>query len=59
MNIYKIKKEQVRASAIDWQQDFSQQFNLSYEDIAEVQELYYRLGKRYGLLREFKKNGIC
>lgn len=31
---------------------------MSYNELAEVGERFYTLGKRYGLLKEFRDNGI-
>ena len=31
---------------------------MSYNELAEVGERFYNLGKRYGLLKEFRANGI-
>ena len=31
---------------------------MSYSELAEVGERFYTLGKRYGLLKEFRENGI-
>ena len=33
--------------------------NLSYAELAEAGKHFEKLGKRFGLLREFKENGIC
>ena len=54
---YQEKKEYVRQKAIDWQNSF--QYCLwSYGEVAEFQAKFERLGKRFGLLKEFKENGI-
>ena len=31
---------------------------MSYNELAEAGERFYTLGKRYGLLKEFRDNGI-
>ena len=31
---------------------------MSYNELAEASERFYTLGKRYGLLKEFRDNGI-
>ena len=31
---------------------------MSWNELAEVSERFYTLGKRYGLLKEFRENGI-
>lgn len=58
MSNYQKRKEAVREAAIDWQASFAS-IVWSYGEVAEWQEKFYRLGKRYGLLREFHENGIC
>lgn len=50
-------KELVRAIALDWQDDFSQH-NYSYCDIADWVSFFEEYGKKYGLLKEFRENGI-
>lgn len=55
---YQQKKEQAREQAIDWQYETAEQ-NLSYGELAEAGEHFEKLGRRYGLLQEFRENGIC
>ncbi len=55
---YEKRKAEVRKEAIEWQADFCNH-DYSYGEIADKQEYFRRLGKRYGLLREFKENAIC
>lgn len=55
---YQEKKEKVRQKAIEWQLDFSNH-NYSYLELMEWGDYFYKLGKRYGLLKEFHENGIC
>lgn len=55
---YEIKKEMARREAIDWQNDFCNH-NYSYGELAEFGYYFEKLGKRYGLLKEFRENGIC
>ena len=55
---YQQKKEQAREQAIDWQYETAEQ-NLSYGELAEAGEYFEKLGRRYGLLLEFRENGIC
>lgn len=57
MNKYQEQKEKVRNTAIEWQNVAAVQ-NLSYADIVEIADYFRPLAKRYGLLREFKENGI-
>lgn len=58
MSKYYEMKAKIRAEAIDWQRGFSEH-NYSWEEIAEFSHYFYKMGKRYGLLREFRENGIC
>ncbi len=52
-----IKKDILREFAIEWQTRFSE-FNYSYYELADWQTFFEEYGKRYGLLREFRENGI-
>jgi len=56
-NKYMIQKENARQKAIEWQFDFSNK-NYSYYDLMIQQEKFYKLGKKYGLIKEFRENGI-
>ena len=55
---YEMKKEMARQEAIDWQKDVTNH-NYSYGELAEFVMHFEKLGKRYGLLKEFRENGIC
>lgn len=57
MSKYQIKKEEARQEAIDWQHSFGDVL-YSYEEIRIQLNKFYKLGKRYGLLTEFRENGI-
>lgn len=57
MSKYYELKEKARQEAIDWQLDFSNH-SYSYYELMEFGEYFYKLGKRYGLLREFRENCI-
>lgn len=50
-------KEQARELAIDWQ-NWAWDIDLSYSELAEWQDLFYALARKYHLIREFKENGI-
>ena len=50
---YQELKARARNKAIDFQ--FC---GLSYEGLMIAQNYFYRLGKRYGLLQEFRDNGV-
>lgn len=54
---YKELKEEAREKAIDWQLEFSQKDHYMSE-YAYWEEKFTKLGKRYGLLKEFRENGI-
>lgn len=55
---YKQLKEEARQKAIDTQNEISEK-NLSWWDVAQLGDYFEKLGKRYGLLKEFRENGIC
>ena len=55
---YETKKEMARQEAIDWQNEF-RNHNYSYEELAEFGYHFEKLGIKYGLLKEFRENGIC
>lgn len=55
---YQERKEQVRQEAIEWQLDFCNH-NYYWSELAEWESYFYKLGKRYGLLKEFHENAIC
>lgn len=57
MNYYQRSKEIIRQAAIDWQKSFESCL-YSCEEIVEWQNKFEKLGKRYGLLTEFRENGI-
>lgn len=54
---YQEKKADVREKAINFQQMFSE-YDFSYSEIIEYQDYFQKQGKRYGLLKEFRENGI-
>ena len=51
-------KAAARDKAIEWQLE-SAEMSLSYEGLVKAQDYFQKLGKRYGLLTEFRENGIC
>ena len=57
MSKYAEKKEQVRQQAIDWQRDFCNH-NYSYGELAFYSDYFEKLGRRYGLIKEFRENAI-
>lgn len=54
---YAERKEAARQIAIDWQLNESD-YPYSYGGMAILTDYFYKLGKRFGLLREFRENGI-
>lgn len=58
MKTYAERKAEVRERAIQWQIDFADRV-ISWGELAEETAEFERLGRRYGLLTEFRENGIC
>lgn len=54
---YQERKERAREIAIDWQ-DKTAGKCLYMSELAEAGEYFYKLGRRFGLLREFRENAI-
>ncbi len=54
---YQELKERAKNIAIDWQHNDGD-YPYSYEGLSILQDYFYKLGKRYGLLKEFRENGI-
>lgn len=54
---YKEKKAYLINLAIDWQTNYSG-LNWSYSELIEIQNFFEKNAKRYGLIKEFKENGI-
>ena len=54
---YTEAKAMARKLAIDWQHETGQ-INISCCELAEAGERFNKLGKRFGLLCEFRENGI-
>lgn len=57
MNNYRAAKEKTRQEAIDWQ-DYFRETSMSWGELAYWQKYFETIGKRYGLLTEFRENGI-
>ena len=55
---YREKQNNLLELAKDWQLHFSY-LPWSYSELAEIENWLYKNAKRYGLLREFRVNGIC
>ena len=54
---YLIGKNHARFFATEWQNDFDKH-NYFMSELAYYSDYFERLGKRYGLLKEFRENGI-
>lgn len=50
-------KASARQKAIDWQNDFCNH-SYSWGELAYFGDYFKKLGKRYGLTKEFRENGI-
>lgn len=57
MNRYQQRKEEARQEAINWQHEFNQH-NYSYSELADWSDYFVKLGRRFGLLKEFRENAI-
>ena len=55
---YREARNLVRSIAIEWQSNFCNH-NYSWGELADWSSFFTQYGKRYGLLREFRENGIC
>lgn len=55
---YQERKASLEELAKDWQYNFSS-LSWSYNELYEIGNYFYKNGKRYGLLKEFKENCIC
>jgi hypothetical protein len=58
MNAYERGKERAREKAIDYQHKIMTADDLYYSEIAYYCDKFYKLAKRYGLIKEFRENGI-
>lgn len=54
---YQEKKQSALTEAMDWQKKFAL-CDHSYAELAETEAHFEALGRRYGLLSEFRENGI-
>ena len=55
---YQQRKAEIRDEAIQWQSELSVK-SYSWGEVAAWQEYFREQGRRYGLLTEFRENGIC
>lgn len=57
MNAYRKAQERARNKAVEWQNDFNNH-NYSYSELIYYQSYFERLGRRYGLIKEYRENSI-
>lgn len=57
MNKYQENKEKVRQKAIEWQADFEKQ-DYCWGECHIYQQYFEDKARRYGLIKEFRENGI-
>lgn len=57
-NTYEERKSNLYDLAIDYQYNFAP-LSWSYGELVEINDFFYKNGKRYGMLKEFKENAIC
>ena len=57
MTKYQQAKNKIRDLAADWQSDFENN-NYSWLELLQWQEFFSTKAKRYGLVNEFRENGI-
>ena len=57
MTQYAINKQRARDKAIMWQSMFGEN-SYSWGELLRFSDYFTKVGKRYGLLREFRENGI-
>lgn len=57
MTKYQQAKNKIRDLSADWQSDFGNN-NYSWLELFQWQEFFNTKAKRYGLVREFRENGI-
>ena len=50
-------KDEARTKAIEIQQKLNE-VSCSWGELSVTQDYLYKLGKRFGLIREFKENGL-
>lgn len=58
---YGDRREWLRGVVIDWQLADAEHSGagLTFGEYAFITDWFAKMGKRYGLLREFRENGIC
>lgn len=59
MKTYKEQKENARNIIIDTQNEIiDKSISLSWGGLSDLRNYYYKIGKRYGLIKELKENGL-
>lgn len=58
MTKYEMKKQKARGLAIMFQTQLDSEISHSWEWCIRKSSLFEKIGKKYGLLREFRENGI-
>ena len=53
---YAERRANVRETALEFQREAEE---LSYNELWHIQNWFAKMGKRYGLLKEFMENAIC
>lgn len=56
-NKYTRGKEKTRSAAVEWQIENAKR-DLCYAEICEISAHFEKLGRRFGLLRELRENGV-
>ena len=54
---YQSRKESLRDIAVEWSHNNG--IDLYASELFEIEDWFYKNGKRYGLLEEFRENAIC
>ena len=58
MSNYEKNKNKIRQQAIDWLASFSEGKTYYWSEMAEASDYFEKMGRRYGLLQEFRDNGV-
>ena len=54
---YEKRKKAAREKAINFQYEQAN-MNLSWLEVSQIASYFYKLCRRYGLVREFRENGL-
>lgn len=58
MSAYEKGKEKTRELALEFQALFTEGKSMSYSELAQWEDLLEKRARKYGLVREFRENGI-